>query len=549
MKLATLSTVAALAVLMFGCSSPPTLNNLVADNGPERTLVMVDGADMLFSSVVWDAGLASETVIPGGFLSGYMFSVPPGASLGAHPVALRNTAGTSITKDFNVTAPLPFGAPRIDHVTLVFVNFGGGNVTPLLYVQGANFDVGAIVQIDGSDVATASHRGVHTQLYGTDPTVMGYPIYHYVSLLALPGTRPAGDSVSVAVRNLDGVTSAAEAYTLPASAAVLDSDGDNLLDSWELSGYDADSNGTVDVNLPLLGASPLQPDILVEVDVMNGLANPPVPSTPGNPGTFETAEAMFANAPVLNPFGQKGINLILDTSGTVPFNNVLEFGTIITGPPGTPDFADLKATNFDNATRDRIFHYSIWGNQLVGGYSGVSDVQFAMTSWCRSTTSQGSTRRFGPRSKPSPMSSATIWASDMAGIRIACTSRIIGASWPIRGSFARAKAMPSGEASRPALRYTGPMRRLSSRTAPRRPRRTPRPTIPTAWGRRSSRTIIRSMSRRAYAACLSIGTAISTRSMSISAWMPTTMAPPPKRSMTSAIGASSITKALRTTAI
>jgi hypothetical protein len=40
---------------------------------------------------------------------------------------------------------------------------------------------------------------------------------------------------------------------------------------------------------------------------------------------------------------------------------------------------DLKATNFDNANRDRIYHYAIWGNGLVGGYSGVSDVDFSGT--------------------------------------------------------------------------------------------------------------------------------------------------------------------------
>jgi hypothetical protein len=367
---------AALSAFVSGCTSPPTLNNLVADNGPERTLVMVDGANLLFTNVVWDAGLASEAVIPGGFLAGYMFSVPPGASTGLHPVALRNSAGTSPAKDFNVTPPLPFGAPRVDHITLVFANFGGGNVTPLLYVQGANFDVGAIVQIAGADVATVAHRGMHTNLYGTDPTVMNYPIYHYVSLLAVPGNQPAGSSINVTVRNLDGTTSAAASYILPANLAAMDRDGDNLLDTWETAGFDADGDGVIDVDLPALGASPLQPDIPVEVDVMAGLANPPIASTPGNPGTFETAQTMFANAPVLNPLGEKGINLILDTSGSVPFNNTLKVGIIVPGPMGTPDFADVKAVNFDNATRDRIFHYAIWGNSLPNGSSGVSDIQF-----------------------------------------------------------------------------------------------------------------------------------------------------------------------------
>jgi hypothetical protein len=364
-----------LGLALAGCNAP-ALNNLVESSGPERTLVMVDGSRLLFSSVVWDAGLPTETTIPGGFLGGYMFSVPPGATPGNHPVALRNSYGTSGTVNFNVTAPVPFGAPRVDRVTLVYTTFSGGQVTPILYVQGANIDVGAIVRVNGSDVATAAHRGLRTELYGTDPTVLGYPIYHYVSLLGLPGALSAGSTISVAVRNLDGQVSSAVSYTLPVSAGDLDSDGDNLLDTWETAGYDADGDGVIDVDLPALGAHPLRPDILVEVDIMNGLANAPIASAPGNPGTFELAQAMFANAPILNPPGQEGINLILDTSGTVPFNQTLEFGSIITGPAGTTDFFTLKANNFDNAARDRIYHYAIWANMMVGGYSGVSDVDF-----------------------------------------------------------------------------------------------------------------------------------------------------------------------------
>lgn len=363
--------------LLYGCA--PTLDALVANNGPERSLVMADGTNLLFTGVLWDAGLPGETTIPGGFLGGYMFSVPPGASLGIHPVAVRNSWGTSATRDFNVTAPQPFGAPRVDRVSLVSTEFAGGQVTPLLYVQGANIDVGAVVQIFGSDVATLSHIGLRNELYGADPDEMGYPIYHYTSLVAVPGAITAGTTISVRVRNLDGTLSDNVSYILPASAAVVDSDGDNLLDSWETAGYDADSDGTIDVDLPALGADPLRPDILVEVDIMNGLANPPIASAPGAPGTFDMAQAMFEAAPILNPVVEEGVNLILDTSGTVPFNNTLAFGTILPGGPGTTDFMTLKGTNFDNANRDRIYHYSIWGNALVGGYSGVSDVDFGGT--------------------------------------------------------------------------------------------------------------------------------------------------------------------------
>jgi hypothetical protein len=337
---------------------------------------MVSGSNLFGASIVWDAGLASEAVLPGGFLGAYMFSVPPGATLGAHPVALRNSRGTSGTIDFNVTSPLPFGAPRIDHVMLVGANFAGGQVVPALYVQGANIDVGAVVSVDGTDVATVAHRGLHHERYDTDANVLGYPVYHYVSLIALPDTQAVGASLSLTVTNLDGQVSAGFAYELPDSEAVMDSDGDALLDVWETGGYDADGDGTVDIDLPGLGTHRYRPDVLVEVDVMDSLANPPIATTPGNPGTFDNVIAMFQRAPILNPLGQPGINLILDISGTVAFTQTLGFGTIIATPAGATDFFTLKAANFDNAVRDSIYHYAIWGNALSGGYSGVSDVDF-----------------------------------------------------------------------------------------------------------------------------------------------------------------------------
>ena len=45
-----------------------------------------------------------------------------------------------------------------------------------------------------------------------------------------------------------------------------DQDGDGLLDNWETAGLDADSNGTIDVNLPAMGANPLRKDIFLELD-------------------------------------------------------------------------------------------------------------------------------------------------------------------------------------------------------------------------------------------------------------------------------------------
>src|SRR5205823_11616148 len=109
--------------------------------GPPHALVMVQGSNLELSTIKWDAGQATETPIPGGFLGAYMFSVPDGASRGPHPVAVENSNGRSASLTFTVTEPVRFTAPRIDYITLVGADFDtSGHVTTALYVQGANLD-------------------------------------------------------------------------------------------------------------------------------------------------------------------------------------------------------------------------------------------------------------------------------------------------------------------------------------------------------------------------------------------------------------------------
>jgi hypothetical protein len=115
---------------------------------------------------------------------------------------------------------------------------------------------------------------------------------------------------------------------------------------------------------------------LLEVDVMAALTNPPIGTTPGNPGTFDGARAMFAAAPVVNPVDDNGINLILDTSGSVPFWSIVGFNAVDNAMLSTANFSTLKAANFDNANRDNIYHYAIWASAIPGGGSGISDIQF-----------------------------------------------------------------------------------------------------------------------------------------------------------------------------
>jgi len=371
---------------VVGCA--PKLDSLEQNYGPEHTLVKVHGEHLFGTQVVWDAGSADETVLPGGFLGGYMFTVPPGASTGQHEVALRNPWGTTATVNFKVTPPQVFPGPRVDHVSLVFAEFGGGQVNPVLYVQGANIDVGAVVRLQAGgspepvDVATVAHRGMWMERYKVSPEHLGFPIYHYVSLIALPGSFPVGDELTLSVVNLDNVASEPFAFSLPESEETLDMDGDGLLNAWEEGGFVVTDAGTVDFDLDAVGCHPLRRDILVEVDAMEGLEMPE--------DVQDAARDMFAAAPVLNPVGANGINLYLDTSGSCDFNDEVTFEGVYVNPGDLPcsdpdhvpciDFADIKADHFDNASRGGVFHYAVWAKSFppygTATLSGLSDADF-----------------------------------------------------------------------------------------------------------------------------------------------------------------------------
>ena len=88
-----------------------------------------------------------------------------------------------------------------------------------------------------------------------------------------------------------------------------DQDGDGLTDAWETSGFDADGDGTIDVNLPAMGASPTRQDVFVELDYEAGRA----PTRDG----IAAMKRAFALAPRANPDGSSGITLHVDVGRLV----------------------------------------------------------------------------------------------------------------------------------------------------------------------------------------------------------------------------------------
>jgi hypothetical protein len=168
-----------------------------------------------------------------------------------------------------------------------------------------------------------------------------------------------------------------------------DRDGDGLNDCWEVNGYDADGDGTVDVTLP--GADPERRDVYVEIDCLEQLTfgvEGPHSHCPRMDALTSAAQA-FADAPVVNLDGTTGIQAHFDVGplfgdgalvtiagggGVIGSfgdfgagNTIVESGNEIidfdgaAGDPAT-DFNDLKDANFDDR-RLRIYRYTIFGHQ------------------------------------------------------------------------------------------------------------------------------------------------------------------------------------------
>ena len=142
----------------------------------------------------------------------------------------------------------------------------------------------------------------------------------------------------------------------------LDADGDGLLDSWEQEGIDFDEDGTIDLDLPMLGADWEHKDIFVEGDYMVGKAP--------NQDAIDDVEAAFFNAQVSNPDGVKGINLHVLIDEEIPFSESISFLEL----PIFTDYYDLKETYFgtederlndDTIQAKKMTHrYCIFANKI-----------------------------------------------------------------------------------------------------------------------------------------------------------------------------------------
>ncbi|MCU0834677.1 MAG: DNRLRE domain-containing protein [Chromatiaceae bacterium] len=120
-----------------------------------------------------------------------------------------------------------------------------------------------------------------------------------------------------------------------------DTDGDGLYDGWEVIGLDRDHDGTLDLDLPMLGANPHHKDVFVEIDWMEDATRSLRP--------HPTAVQALVNA-----FREYGIRLHVDT-GNLGGGNAVPYEANTCDYESTW-FAETKGANFDRARRG-IFYY------------------------------------------------------------------------------------------------------------------------------------------------------------------------------------------------
>ena len=134
----------------------------------------------------------------------------------------------------------------------------------------------------------------------------------------------------------DGLADNVE-WQLGTDPANPDTDGDGLLDGWEVYGV----NG---IDLRGKRASPLHKDIFVEMDYMrrqtaaNGLA-------PNN-AVLKRIALIYANSPLSNPDGRDGINIHLELGNEVPYDEDLN--------PSRRRIQQAQTSEFRSQARTRL---------------------------------------------------------------------------------------------------------------------------------------------------------------------------------------------------
>jgi hypothetical protein len=213
----------------------------------------------------------------------------------------------------------------------------------------------------------------------------------------------------------------------------IDSDSDGLWDDWEQYGIDTDGNGTIDLDLPALGADPMHKDIFLEIDYMDcsvaggDCAAGDTHSHRPKMAAVNAVVQAFANAMVPNPDGSTGIDLHIDVSNAVAHADFMDIPGPCGGSPLPAGIADFDAIKADPANygptnpRRYAYRYQLFGHRRgpATASSGCSELPGNDTIV---TLGDWNTRCISPG--PDNMLDSTAGGDDVA---VMSTSPFIGA--------------------------------------------------------------------------------------------------------------------------
>ncbi len=211
-----------------------------------------------------------------------------------------------------------------------------------------------------------------------------------LSTFATPGGRDEDlecDNISFAPRTVmwskDAYNNTISAFEVESGTCIFggaaDDDKDGIPDDWETKGFDANGDGTPDIDLKALGADPNEKDIFVYVDWLydDGIF--------GLGGHTHKPDVSGLNKVIL-AFGDQGISLhVIFGKGIKEDNTNKELGSFTKNGDqcdyGWGPFNEIRSSSFlANPAREPIFHYVLFGHdmgpdpcQKNGYHSGVSN--------------------------------------------------------------------------------------------------------------------------------------------------------------------------------
>lgn len=241
------------------------------------------------------------------------------------------------------------------------INFSAGvNFIEIFYVAGATSIPMTLTAWDGPDGTGNIVDTAIGDVVGNQGGCSGDPsgIFCLWDVVTLTSTGNNIRSITLA-----GALSDQFAFDSMTFCTSGDADGDGLLDEWETCGIDIGLDGTIDLDLPAMGADPNVPDVFVEIDGMVG-------RTP----------AASTYAPIVAAFAAQGINLHLMVDEATEANAAW--------PADWADFDGFKAAHLGTAAeralpnaaniaqaRAQAFHYCAFAEQdSAAGSPGRAEV-------------------------------------------------------------------------------------------------------------------------------------------------------------------------------